>query len=244
MASISTIQLLWRHEQPQPRRPGRPPSITVDQVVDAGVRVADEKTLVGLSLRGVAERLGVSVMTLYGHVENKAQLLELMVDQCRLRMPAESLSGTWRRMLEQIAAENLALLEQHPWLAYVETERAVLGPGTLGKYERELAAVEPLPIGDADKDQALALVLSFVSSSARALARARAERAEESPGQWWQREGAELASLRIEKRFPLGSRVGSAAGSATGAAADAHAAYTFGLSVILDGLESQAGASN
>lgn len=232
------MQLLWRHERPQPRRPGRPPATGVDEVVDAGIGAADEQGLGDLSLRRVAERLGVGVMTLYGHVENKAQLLELMVDACRLRMESEPLSGSWREMLAQVATENLALLEQHPWLAHVETERAVLGPGTLGKYERELAAVEPLPLTDAGKDQALALILNFVRSSARALEAARTERTEETPEQWWEREGAELAALHMEDRFPLGSRIGSAAGAATSAAADARAAHTFGIDVLLDGLGS------
>ncbi|CAN7215194.1 TetR/AcrR family transcriptional regulator [Terrabacter sp. LjRoot27] len=233
---MGTVQLLWRREHPLPTRPGRRPTITVDAVVDAGIHEADVRGLHDISLRRIAERLGVGVMTLYGHVENKAQLLDLMVDQCRLDMEWQPLAGSWRARVEQVADENLALMARHPWLADVETERAVLGPGTLGKYERELAAVEPLPLDDAAKDQALALVLTFVRSSARALEAARAERREETPEQWWAREGAELAALGIEERFPLASRVGEAAGAATNAAADAHAAHVFGLAVLLDGL--------
>jgi AcrR family transcriptional regulator len=235
---MGTVQLLWRHERPLPPRPGRRPTITVDAVVAAGIREADEHGLHDISLRRVAEQLGVGVMTLYGHVAHKAQLLDLMVDQCRLDMEWQPLSGPWRARVEQVADENLALLARHPWLADVETERAVLGPGTLGKYERELAAVDPLPLDDAAKDQALALVLTFVRSSARALEAARAERREETPEQWWAREGAELAALGIEERFPRASRVGEAAGAATNAAADAHAAHVFGLAVLLDGLAS------
>jgi len=233
---MGTVQLLWRREHPLPTRPGRRPAITVDAVVDAAIQEADARGLHDISLRRVAERLGVGVMTLYGHVENKAQLLDLMVDQCRLDMEWRPLRGPWRARLEQVAEENLSLMARHPWLADVETERAVLGPGTLGKYERELAAVEPLPLDDAAKDQALALVLTFVRSSARALEAARAERRHETPDQWWAREGAELAAIGIEERFPLASRVGQAAGVATNAAADARAAHAFGLAVLLDGL--------
>ena len=233
---MGTVRLLWRRERPLPPRPGRRPTLTVDAVVDAGIREADDRGLHDVSLRRVAEHLGVGVMTLYGHVANKAQLLDLMVDQCRLDMEWAPLSGSWRDRLGQVADENLTLLTRHPWLAHVETERAVLGPGTLGKYERELGAVEPLPLTDPAKDQALALVLAFVRSSARALEAARAERSEETPEQRRLREGAELAALGIEERFPLASRVGQAAGAATHAAADARSAHAFGLGVLLDGL--------
>lgn len=234
---MGSVHLLWRHERPQPARPGRRPRIGVDDVVAAGIREADAHGLHDVSLRRVAQRLGVGVMTLYGHVDDKATLLELMVDQCRLDMAWSPLAGSPRAMLEQVAQENLALFAAHPWLAHVETERAVLGPGTLGKYERELAAVEPLPLDDAARDQALALVLTFVRSSARALEAAAGERAQESPEQWWAREGAELAALGVEERYPRASRVGRAAGEAMDAAADARAAHRFGLDVLLDGLD-------
>lgn len=240
---MGTVALLWRHEHPLPPRPGRRPTITLDAVVAAGIHEADEQGLHDFSLRRVAERVGVGVMTLYGHVENRSQLVELMVDQCRLDMEWAPLTGPWAARLEQVADENLALLTRHPWLAHVETERAVLGPGTLTKYERELGAVAPLPLDDVGRDQALALVLDFVRSSARALEAARAERSQETPEQWWAREGAELAALQVEERFPLAARVGQATGEAMNAAADAAAAHAFGLAVLLDGLAARAGAS-
>ncbi|MGC5627523.1 TetR/AcrR family transcriptional regulator [Georgenia sp. Z1344] len=239
---MHTIDLLWRGERPLPARPGRRPRIGVDDVVAAGVAEADERGLDGLSVRGVAGRLGVGVMTLYGHVTDRAQLVELMVDDCRARHARRPLAGSWRDMLEQVAAENLALMTEHPWLAHVETERAVLGPGTLGAYEHELAALEPLGLDDVARDRALALVLGHVRGAARAMAAARVENAEESTAQWWEREGARLAELGVEERFPLASRVGAAAGEAQGAAADARSAYEFGLAVILDGLAAAAGS--
>ena len=51
-----------------------------------------------------------------------------------------------------------------------------------------------------------------------------------------EREGAKLAVLGLDVRFPLASRVGAASGEAQGAARDAETAYRFGLQVILDGV--------
>ena len=130
-------------------------------------------------------------------------------------------------------------IESGDVLADVETERAVLGPGTLAKYERELAAVESLPVSDVDKDAALSLVLDFARAAARAFSHAARERDREAPGDWWDREGAVLAKLGVTDRFPLAARIGTAAGRAQGAAHDARRAYHFGLQVILDGLGSR-----
>lgn len=236
---MNTVRLLWRHELPGAARRGRPPRLTLDAVVTAGVHVADEAGNLDFSLRTVGDRLGVGVMTLYSYTDSKDQLLELMIDHCRATMSFAAPDGSWRMRLTQVAEENLTLMLEHPWLAHVESERAVLGPGTLAKYERELAAVEPLGLDDVAKDAALTLVLDFVRASARAKAAAAAERSLESPEEWWQREGAHLAALGIADRFPLAQRIGTAAGAATRAAQDADSSYRFGLKVILDGIGNQ-----
>ncbi len=232
---MDTVDLLWRNDLPPPQRRGRPPKLTTDDVVAAAIAVANRNGL-SFTLRDVAEALSTPVMSLYSYVEGREQLVALMVDQCRLEMEHTELSGDWAQQLTAVAADNLRLFGAHPWLADVESERAILGPGTLTKYERELAAVQSLPLPDAERDAALTLVLDFVRSSARALAHARAERAQETPELWWDREGAKLARVGVDVRFPLASRIGTAAGQAQNAANDADAAYTFGLSVILAGL--------
>ncbi len=238
-AERDTIRLLWRDELPTPGQVGRPRKVTLDAVVEAGIRIADRMCTSEFGLRAVADELGVGTMTLYSYVATKEQLLELMVDRCRATMRAQPPRGSWRDGLAQVARDNLALLRDHPWLAHLESERAILGPGTLAKYERELAAVEPLRLDDVAKDAALALVIDFVRASSRAMEAAERERADESPEQWWAREGQLLASLGVEQRFPLASRVGSAAGAEARAAHDAHRAYEFGLAVVLDGIERQ-----
>ncbi|GAB3217165.1 TetR/AcrR family transcriptional regulator [Mycolicibacterium hippocampi] len=232
---MDTVDLLWRHHMPRPQRRGRPPKLATDDVVAAAITVADRNGL-SFTLRDVAEALSTPVMSLYSYVESREQLLALMVDQCRLDMTHSELSGDWAEQLTAVASDNLQLLDTHPWLAEVESERTVLGPGTLTKYERELGAVQTLPLTDAERDAALTLVLDFVRASARALTHARRERAQETPEQWWDREGAKLAGLGVDERFPLASRIGTAAGQAQNAANNADAAYAFGLSVILAGL--------
>jgi AcrR family transcriptional regulator len=60
-------------------RPGRPPKVNRQDVVDAAVALADADGLEGVTIRAVAARLGVAPMTLYGHVAGADELVDLVV---------------------------------------------------------------------------------------------------------------------------------------------------------------------
>ena len=60
--------------------PTERPALSVRRVVEAAVGVADEHGLDALSIRQLAKELGVTPMAIYGHVANKEQLLDLMLD--------------------------------------------------------------------------------------------------------------------------------------------------------------------
>jgi len=61
--------------------------ISRDDVVRAAVEVLDDEGLAGLTLRGVAARLGVSAPTLYWHVRDKRHLLDLVADHVMAEVP-------------------------------------------------------------------------------------------------------------------------------------------------------------
>src|SRR5580704_7444894 len=54
-------------------------AVTRDEIVAAGLALLDEDGLEGLTLRRLAERLGIRAPTLYWHVRDKRELLDLMV---------------------------------------------------------------------------------------------------------------------------------------------------------------------
>lgn len=232
----TTTDLLWRHEAPLPPRPGRRPRFSVDEIVAAAVQVADSDGAT-FGLRDVAASLRLGVMSLYSYVADRDQLLDLMIDECHRTMATRRTSGRdWALDLRSVADDNLTLFRAHPWLADHGGERAVLGPGTIAKYERELAVFEPLPISDLEKDACLTLLVDFVKAAARSMALADRERTGETHAQWWAREGAALQRIDVSHLFPLASRIGQAAGSHHGAAGDASFAYTFGIDRLVAGI--------
>src|SRR5678815_4834533 len=74
-----SIALLWG--VPGAGRRGPKPSRSVEEVVSAAVALADAEGLAALSMRRVAETLGLSPMALYTYVPSKAELVDLMVDR-------------------------------------------------------------------------------------------------------------------------------------------------------------------
>ncbi|MGH1552145.1 TetR/AcrR family transcriptional regulator [Streptomyces sp. L7] len=76
-----TLELLW-DTGPRPSR-GPKPGLSVDRIVDAAIRIADEEGLDAVSMRRVATDLGTGAMSLYRYVPGKAELLDLMLDRVR-----------------------------------------------------------------------------------------------------------------------------------------------------------------
>ncbi|WP_325049380.1 TetR/AcrR family transcriptional regulator [Saccharopolyspora rhizosphaerae] len=235
-----TLELLWRHELGE-RAPQRGPrkALSIDQVVDAAIALADAEGLEAVTMRRVAERLGVSTMSMYTYVPGKAELLDLMLDGIYQRMPREPLDDLpWRERVTAVAAQNRELYRHHPWALKVSTSRPPLGPGLIAKYEHELGALLGLGLDDVSVDQSLTLVLDFVQAAARSEAEAKAAQRESATTdeQWWRAHEPVLAEVFDPEEHPNAARIGAAAGAEYQGAYSPGHAYEFGLRRILDGL--------
>ncbi len=235
-----TLALLWGVQSAPARRKGPARSVTVGQIVDAAVSLADEHGLQAVTVRAVADRVGVSAMSIYTYVPGKPELLDLMVDACYARMERPQWGRErWRRRLSAVAESNRALLLAHSWLTEVASlSRPPLGPGVMAKYEHELAALDGTGLSDVDTDAALNYLLGFVRSHCRAAhdaVRATTDSAI-SDADWWAANQPVLARAFDAERYPRAVRIGAAAGEAQGSAWNAYLAWEFGLARTLDGL--------
>ncbi|MEU6858185.1 TetR/AcrR family transcriptional regulator C-terminal domain-containing protein [Glycomyces sp. NPDC046736] len=231
------LELLWRAAPENARGPRK--GLTVDEVVAAAIELADAEGLEALTVRRLAQSLGKAPMTLYTYVPGKAELVALMLDALFGSMEHTATEGLpWRERLAALARDNYALYRAHPWAAAASPSRPPLGPGQIGKYERELRAFEGLGLSDVDTDDALAYLLGFVRTAAQDAAQSEAERAASamSDGEWWEVNGPLLAKVLDVDRYPTAVRVGEAAGEAHASAYDPEQAFGFGLERTLDGL--------
>jgi len=237
----ATLRLLWRAQAPPEGRARRGPrrGTSVDAVVAAAVALADEEGIAAVTMRQLADRLGVGPMSVYTYVPGRAELLDLMLDDAYARMPRHQHDARpWQQRVRTVADDNHALYTRHPWAAHVSTLRPPLGPGQIGKYEHELAAFTGSGLDDLQIGDALTLLLTFVRANARDSSDASHTRqvSNDDDQSWWHTVGPLLADVLDTDTYPLASRIGAAAGAAHASAHDPGHAYTFGLDRIIDAL--------
>ncbi|MGH3902389.1 MAG: TetR/AcrR family transcriptional regulator [Pseudonocardiaceae bacterium] len=233
-----SMALLWGRDQPMRSR-GPKPGLTVRGIVRTAIELADAEGLDALSMRRVAERLGVGTMSLYTYVPGKAELIDVMLDTIHLETTPETSHETWREQLEAIAREQWALARRHPWMLHIATTRPPLGPGIIAKYERELRAVEGLGLDDLEMDSIVTLINGYVTGAARsaidAFDVARSSGMDDAA--WWAVTGPWLAKVLDSQRYPVATRVGTTAGQYHQGVSDPEHAFEFGLQRVLDGIE-------
>ena len=231
-----TIELLWGVRR---RRRGPRPSLSGEQIVDKAIELADRDGFGGLSMRRLADELGITAMSLYGYVPSKAELLDVMADRAygQITSPGETATA-WPVRLAVLARQHWALLLSHPWLLHIAASRPLLGPNVTALYDAELAAVDGLGLTDLDLDLIVSLLDDYVRGAARGAAEAAAAEARTglSDQQWWEAYGPLLAEVLDPARFPTAVRVGAAAGAEYGAAHDPARSFKFGLQRVIDGI--------
>src|SRR4051812_38965269 len=219
-----SLALLWRTHESTARGPK--PRLDLDQIVKAAMNVADAEGLAPLSMRKVAELLGVGTMSLYTYVPGKSELLELMLDQA-VAGANELGGGTWRERVERIAHENWWRYHRHPWLLELPVVRPVLGPNVVARYDHELSALYGIGLTGVEMDAVVALLAGHVEGAAR---RALEPRPAESVG-------ALLERLIDPDRFPIAMRVSKTTGERHNELEAPEHSFEFGLTRILDGVQ-------
>lgn len=214
--------------------------LTRDQVVKAAVAVVDRGGLADLSMRNVAAQLNVGVTTLYWHVADKDELLDLVCDDVLGEVVLSGGErGSWDAQLRQVMTELRLVFLRHKDLATLLPTRDVVGPHALRLRESVAASLMSagLPstlLAGADHTL-LAYVLGFVAAEVGAAA-AAVER------------GADVDAVLAEETSYLAALSPADYPALTtlashSSAHDRNASFAFGLQLILDGIAAQVPAS-
>jgi TetR/AcrR family tetracycline transcriptional repressor len=205
--------------EPEPARP----QVTRERIVQVALEVLNEEGFDGLTMRRLAERLGIKAASLYNHVTDKDQLLALMADAICAEIPDLDATKPWREQAETMARRVRRVLMAHRDGARVLAATPPVGPHRVRLIEQLLGAVQSagfLPAVVADACFVMnSFVVGFVldetlgdPSDAAAAKRRREE------GRRWFKSlpkdayptiialADELIDSRADRRFELGLR--------------------------------------
>lgn len=231
-----TFELLWGTREPPSRGPK--PSLSVDRIVEAAVEIADADGLHAVTMRRVAERFGVTTMSLYRYVPSKDELVELMLDAVAAPAPdPEQLPDHWRDALHGWARQNMALFRRRPWALSHSFGTPPMGPNRLRWMECALRAMEGTGLTEDDMMGVLVILSGYILSAAQQeLARTQAaSRTGVDPEEWERAYGQLLRRVVDDGSHPSLARVVTA-GVVDGGGEGPDADFEYGLSFILDGV--------
>ena len=106
--------------------------LSKDRVLGAAVALADRSGIASLSMRKLAEELGVVPMALYKHVANKEELLDGMVDVVVGEIDPPVSGTAWKSAIRQRVLSARRALLRHPWASEVIESRSTPTPVVMG----------------------------------------------------------------------------------------------------------------
>jgi AcrR family transcriptional regulator len=123
-----------------PKTSGKEP-LGRDQIVAAAIRLIDADGLEGFSMRKLGLELGAGATSLYWHVKDKDQLIDLVLDEIVGEVKLDDDRALpWRERVLYVAGGLRRVVRQHRHLAALAGTRVSMGPNLLTAMEH-LAAI-------------------------------------------------------------------------------------------------------
>jgi AcrR family transcriptional regulator len=132
-----------------------------ERVLSGALAVADAEGVDALTMRLLAEHLGVKPMALYHHFANKSEIIDGIVDLVFSEIELPSISGEWRPEMKRRACSARQVLKRHPWSIPLLQSRTHPGPATLRHHNAVIGALRGAGFSMAMTAHAYALLDSY-----------------------------------------------------------------------------------
>lgn len=133
--------------------------LTREVVVREALGLLDEEGLDALTMRRLADRLGVVPNALYRHVKDKEDLLDGVMDATVASVPIPDPDLDWQAGLTALAHNMRATMVAHPAVASLVILRPNLGLSAIGIGEYAFGVLLAAGFAPADADRALNVLL-------------------------------------------------------------------------------------
>lgn len=132
------------------------------RAIEAAIEIADAAGLGALTMRRLAEALGVEAMSLYHHVANKDDVLDGMVDAVFGEIELPATGAGWKPAMRDRAFSARAALTRHPWALSIMDSRASPGPATLRHHDAVLGSCRAAGLSVEMSAHAFSLIDSYI----------------------------------------------------------------------------------
>jgi AcrR family transcriptional regulator len=126
------------------------PRLTREAILQAALDLADAGGLAAVTMRAVAERLGVTAMALYAHVGDKDGLLDGLVERLLAEFPAADPTLAWNDQLTRLGTGAIQVARRHPQAFPLLLSRPAVTKAALRTREAVFAALLDAGVPDAD----------------------------------------------------------------------------------------------
>lgn len=219
-------------ERATPQRPTRRrrAPVTRDRVLRTALRLADEQGIDGVSMRRLGQALKVEAMSLYKHVSGKEDILDGLADlvSAEFTVPVPVPGDDWRAGIRHSAIAAHAVLRRHPWAAAVLESRLSAGPARLRYLDGVVATLFAAGFSPTLTTHALMALDSHTYGFVMQQQAWAFDPADSG------RLAAEMAARLPSETYPALFRLVEHAAAGAGAV---EVDFTFGLDLLLDGLE-------
>lgn len=149
----------------RPPRQGRT-TLTRDRIVTEALRLLDTEGIEALSMRKLAAALEAGTTSLYWHVANRDELIELVIDAVygEIDVPEPGGAQDWRQAVRQVARDMRATVVRHRWLVSVLDQLVVAfsGPNLTRIAEQMLALYESAGFELREAERAMSTMSAYV----------------------------------------------------------------------------------
>lgn len=136
-------------------------TVSLEQIVEAGVRLALRDGVDAVSMSRVAKEVGMSAMALYRYVASKNELLALMVDQAMGVMPDADVGRGWRAGLERWSNLELAKYREHGWALRLPIMGPPITPNQLDWMEQGLRCLRDTGLEAYEKLSVILMITNY-----------------------------------------------------------------------------------
>jgi AcrR family transcriptional regulator len=141
------------------------PKVKLEALVDAAADIASADGIDAVTMRRLAERCGVGVMTIYGYVRSKEELLAVLADRYLAEIELPDPTMRWQDQLVALYRSLREVMLKHPTLAPIIANQRLDRRSAYRGAEVVCAALRATGMRDREVITSFATLTSFTVGS-------------------------------------------------------------------------------